>query len=361
MKTVAIWSSLKFTNYGDDLQALAYAKYIKDLGYNVKIFQLDKGLAKMNGFESVDTVDELCKDVKLCIIAGGGLLSPFNILRRTLNRSYAEWELMFKELYRATLEYGTYFCAISMGGDGKLRSPKIYYGKWRNKLFASSHFLNGTVRLAGDVEQMKKFGKEFAYYPDMLFKSPDFFEPALLPKTSKIRVGLNFKKNRDYKYLDKQFLHDLLEYADTHDDIEFRFTTTHMEYVGLNYQYIPEKETENLKIDHYQTPEQLLGVLSSCDVFITSMLHLGLTGLTCGKTPFLSYRGPGKAKSFLKSINGEWAILDDNITFGDLREKFLGVDKSDLYARYNDDVINKMKSESGHHYEFCKKIIDEFA
>lgn len=58
-KTVAIWSSLKFTNYGDDLQALAYAKHIRSLGYNVRIFQLDKGLAKMNGFESVDTIDEL--------------------------------------------------------------------------------------------------------------------------------------------------------------------------------------------------------------------------------------------------------------------------------------------------------------
>ena len=46
MKKVAIWSSLKFTNYGDDLQALAYAMYLKNEGYEVKLFQLDKGLAE---------------------------------------------------------------------------------------------------------------------------------------------------------------------------------------------------------------------------------------------------------------------------------------------------------------------------
>ena len=360
-KTVAIWSSLKFTNYGDDLQALAYAKHIRSLGYNVRIFQLDKGLAKMNGFESVDTIDELCNGVKLCIIAGGGLLSPFNFLRRTLNRNYAECELMFKELYRATVEYGTKFCAISMGGDGKARSPKPYYGKWRNKLFSSPNFLDGTVRLAGDVEQMKKFGKDFMHYPDMLFKSPDFFEAKMLPPTNKIRVGLNFKKNHNYKYLDRQFLADLLEYTATHDDIEFHFTTTHMKYVGLDYQYVPDKESENIKIDLYETPEQLLGVLSSCDVFVTSMLHLGLTGLANGKTPFLSYRGPGKAKSFLRSIKGDWAILDDNITFKELRDKYLTQSKEMMYEKYDDDAIQKMKELSGMHYKFCEKIVEEFA
>lgn len=360
MKKVAIWSSLKFTNYGDDLQALAYAEYIKSLGYEVKLFQLDKGLAEMYGVETVQTIDELCKDVNLCIIAGGGLLSPFNFLRRTLNKSYAEWELMFKELYRATQQYGTKFCAISMGGDGKDHSPFLMYGKWRRKLFASPNFLNGAVRLKGDVEQMKKFGKDFQFFPDMLFKSPDFFETQPLPPTNKIRVGLNFKINHNYKYLDRKLLKDMLEYSETHDDIEFHFTTTHMDYVGLNYQYVPEHETENLRIDKYQSPKQLLGVLESCDVFVTSMLHLGLTGLTKG-TPFISYRGPGKAKSFLRSIGGDWAIVDDNISFSELREQFFLKKKEDLYARYDVQALEQMKKESAQNYEFCKCIVEKYA
>lgn len=357
MKTIAIWSSLKFANYGDDLQALAYAKLIKSMGYNVKLYQLDDKLAQMYGVETVQTMDELCKDVKLCIIAGGGLLSPFNVLRRTLNKSYREWELMFKELYDATIKYGIRFCAISMGGDGKPHSPFLCYGKWRNKFFSSPNFLNGTVRLEGDVMQMKKFKKEFIYYPDMLFKAPEYFDADLLAPTNKCRVGFNLKKGR---YLNDKFVKDILEYARTHNDIEFHFTTTHLEHVGLDYQYLPEAETENIKIDRYKSPQQLLGVLSSMDVFITSMLHLGLTGLSNG-TPFLSYRGPGKAKSFLKSIGGEWAILDDDITFDRLLNKFLSQKKEELYQNYDIALLEQMKQDSGKQYSYCRKIVEQFA
>ncbi len=357
-KTVAIWSSLKFTNYGDDLQALAYAKLIKSMGYKVKLFQLDKRLAKLYDVETVQTIDELCKDVKLCIIAGGGLLSPFNILRRNLNPNYREWELMFRSLYKGAKKYGTKFCAISMGGDGKNHNRWLYYGFWRNKFFESPFFINGTVRLEGDVAQMRKFGKDFKYFPDMLLKASDYFDAKMLPPTNKIRVGFNFKKNG--QYLDKHLIEDILNYAETHDDIEFHFTTTHMEYVGLNYQYLPKEETDNIKIDRYTSPEQLLGVLSSVDVFVTSMLHLGLTGLTAG-TPFISYRGPGKAKSFLRSIGGEWAIVDDNITFEQLREQFFIKSKKELYKRFDLDTLEGMKIASNQQFVFCRKVVEEYA
>jgi len=361
MKKVAIWSSLKFTNYGDDLQALAYAIFLRNEGYDVKLFQLDKSLAEIYDVETVQTVDELCEDVSLCIIAGGGLLSPFDPIRRRLNSAYAEWELMFKELYRATVQYGTKFCAISMGGDGKMHNAYFYYGKWRRKFFSSPNFLNGAVRLEGDVAQMKKYyDKDFKYFPDMLFKSIDFFKPQLLPPSDKIRVGLNFKTSRHWHYLDKKLVEDILHYANTYDDIEFHFTTTHMDYVGLNYQYYPSQETNTLKIDKYKSPCQLLGVLSSCDVFITSMLHLGLTGL-CNGTPFLSYRGPGKAKSFLHSIDGDWAILDDHISFEDLRTNFLIKKKEDLYSRFNIEKLRQMRKDSEQNYQFCKHICEEYA
>lgn len=360
-KKVAIWSSLKFTNYGDDLQALAYAMFLQKEGYDVKLYQLDKGLAEMYSVETVDSIDDLCKDVNLCIIAGGGLLSPFDPIRRRLNSAYAEWELMFKDLYRVSGQYGTKFCAISMGGDGKIHNPRIFYGKWRRKFFASPNFLNGAVRLEGDVEQMKKqYGKDFKYFPDMLFKSIDFFYPHLLPPTNKIRVGLNFKTSRNWHYLDRKLVSDMLDYAQKHDDIEFHFTTTHMDYVGLNYQYYPEYETDTIKVDKYTSPCQLLGVLSSCDVFVTSMLHLGLTGL-CNGTPFLSYRGPGKAKSFLHSINGDWAILDDHISFEELLHNYLVKKKEDLYHQYDIEKIKQMKKGSEQNYQFCKKICDQFA
>jgi hypothetical protein len=357
MKTVAIWAPLRYANYGDDLQAIAFAMLIKKLGYQVKLFQLDYSLAEEYGLESIATIDELCADVNLCIIAGGALLTPFNLPKRLLHRAAVEYERDFKDLNNASKKYGTKFCAISIGGDGEERIPWLYYSRHRIDFFKSSNFLNGTVRLEGDILQMKKFGKDFVYYPDMLFKTAELFQYNRLSSTKKYRVGINFKKG---KYLDNNLLSDIYEYARNHDDIEFHFTTTHMQKTGLNYQYLPEKESANIKIDIYESPRQLLGVLASMDIFITSMLHLGLTGLTTG-TPFISYRGPGKTKSFLKSIGGEWAIVDNNITFEQLKSNFFSKRKEQLYNQYDTDIIKRMIKESIYQYEYCTMIVKKFA
>ena len=133
-----------------------------------------------------------------------------------------------------------------------------------------------------------------------------------------------------------------------------------MQKVGLNYQYVPRTESKNIFIDRYENPCQLLGVLASMDCFMTSMLHVGLTGLTTG-TPFISYRGPGKTKSFLKSIGGEWAILPENISFNELKEKFWSKSREELYYKYDTDIIESMRKESLSQYEFCKMIVEKYA
>lgn len=358
-KTISIWAPLRYANIGDDMQAIAFSHHIKTLGYNVKLFQLDDELAEKYGLQSVKTVDELCEGVKLVIIAGGALLTPFRWYKRVLNKAACEYEADFKDLYKAMQKYkDVKFCAISMGGDGKVKNPKTWYSHWRIDFFRSDAFLNGTVRLAGDVEQMKSaFNKDFVYHADMLFRAPDYFEYDLLPKTDKVRVCLQFKKGR---YMDKQLLADIYKYAEEHDDMEFHFITTHMPKIGLTYQYMPANPSKNIFCDAYQSPRQLLGVLASCDVTMTSMLHVGLMGLTVN-TPFVSYRGPGKTKSFLKSIGGEWAILPDNISFTELREQILTKKKPDLYARYDNKAIREMMEDSKKQYEFCTKIVEKFA
>lgn len=357
-KTVSIWAPLRYANVGDDMQAIAFAIHITSLGYNVKMFQLDTELAEIYGFESVSTVDDLCKDVNLCIIAGGALLTPVVWYKRLLSKPAREYEDDFKDLYlQAKKNPKLKFCALSMGGDGMVKNPKKWYSQWRIKFFSSTAFLDGTVRLSGDVEQMKRaFNKKFVYYPDMLFKTADYFKPEKLPPTDKKRVCLQFKK----RYLDENLKREIYRYAANNDDIEFHFITTHMPKVGLTYQYLPPQESRNIFIDTYQTPNQLLGVIASCDLLLTSMLHVGLMGLTTG-TPFLSYRGPGKTKSFLKSIGGDWAIVDDEITFEQLRRIFFTQTREQLYNRFDVEALEKFRTESGKHYEMCTEIVKKYA
>lgn len=355
---VSIWAPLRYVNYGDDMQAIAFALMIKEMGYDVKVFQLDKSLADVYDLRVAPTIDDLCKDVNLVVIAGGALLTPFKWYKRILNKAAREYEADFRDLYAATLKYPKVkFCAISFGGDGKMKHPETWFSKWRINFFKSTSFIDGTVRLKGDVDMMRMFGKDMCYYPDMLFRACDYFQPKMLKSTDKYRVGFNFKKG---KYLDEKLIRDIIEYAESHDDMEFHFTTTHMQKVGLNYQYVPNKTTKNIFIDRYESPCQLLGVLASMDCFMTSMLHVGLTGLTAG-TPFISYRGPGKTKSFLHSIGGDWAILPENITFEQLKLQFWSKKREELYARYDMNEIERMKKDSLKQYEFCRHIVELFA
>ncbi len=357
MKTVSIWAPLRFVNYGDDMQAIAFALHIKKMGYQVKVFLLEESLARKYDLISVDTCDELFKDVNLCIIAGGSHMVPLIPPKQWLSSSYRRYELDFVEIVRSMRKFPQLkICPLSIGGDGKQHWPLWYYGLGRYILFHSEHFIDGTVRLEGDIAQMAKMGRKMEYYPDMLFRSADYFEPELLPPSKKYRVGFNFKKN----CLDSRLRDAILRYAEEHDDIEFHFTTTHMDKANLHYQYIPEHESKNIFIDKYTSPNQLLGVLGSMDVFITSMLHVGLTGLTMG-TPCLSYRGPGKTKAFLQSIGGDWAILDEDITFEQLRKDFFSLSREALYNRFDVDALKSFVSESQKHFDKCTEIVELYA
>lgn len=357
MKTVAIWAPLRFVNYGDDMQAIAFALHIKKQGYNVRIFMLEESLAKKYDFETVNNCNDLFHNVNVCIIAGGAVMVPLNPIKQWLSPSERRYELDFIDINRAIKKNPQIIiCPISIGGDGKQHWPLWYYGIGRYKLFRSKQFIDGTLRLEGDVAQMRRMGREMKYYPDMLFRSSDYFEPEMLPKSAKYRVGFNFKKN----CLDENMINAILKYAEEHDDIEFHFTTTHMDKANLHYQYIPDKESKNIFIDKYTSPNQLLGVLGSMDVFITSMLHVGLTGLTMG-TPCLSYRGPGKTKAFLHSIGGDWAILNDDVTLEELRGKFFSQSREQLFNKFDVGALESFKEESGKHYDLCTEIVNKYA
>ena len=357
-KMIGIWAPLRYANVGDDMQAIAFAKHIKSMGYDVKLFQLEESLSRLYSFESARTVEELCKDVNLCVIAGGALLTPFKWYKRILDPQARQYENDFRDLFKISQKKPNLkFCAISMGGDGVVKDPRKWYSHWRIDFFRSSAFLNGSVRLEGDVEQMKfAFNKDFVYHPDMLFRTSDYFEPELLPPTQKKRICLQFKK----RYLDPKLIAAIYKYADENDDIEFHFITTHMPKVGLTYQYLPKTASRNIFIDTYQSPSQLLGVIASCDITITSMLHVGLMGLAVG-TPFVSYRGPGKTKSFLRSIGGEWAILNDNITYEQMKESFFSKTREQLFNQFDVKALQRVVVESQKHYDFCTEIVERYA
>jgi hypothetical protein len=341
-----------------------YALHIRSLGYTPIVYKLDRKIADEYGFETADTMDELVRNVKLCIIAGGALLKPLVFYKRWLKKDFIEFENDFRRMHEAGKKYSVKFCAISMGGDGKTRSLSKYFSKYRRDFFSSEYFLDGTVRLEGDVLQMKQFGKKFTYIPDCLFSLRKFLSVSPVEKEpgTPIRIGFNFRKRQ----IPKKFIEDVYAYAAGHSDMEFYFATTHMDKVifdyGIKYEYLPNKDTSNVKFMHYEHPAQLLQFVADLDVFVASKLHLGLTGLLYG-TPFVVYCGMGKAKTFLKSIGGDNAVLEENISFDSLVAEggLLRKPKSELMRMYDHDRLKEMVDESWGQYEFCTKIVAQYA
>lgn len=362
MKKIAIWGNNRYSNYGDDLQTLVFALHAKNIGYEPIVFQLEKEIADKFNLEVANNLDELFKNVHLCIIAGGALLTPFNFVRRLLQKAAIEYEADFRDLNQAIKKYPQVkVCAISIGGDGKDRKPETFYSKHRISFFSSPQFLNGTVRLKGDIQQMKKFGKDFRFTPDCLLSVTKFVKSIAVQNNtstaSVTKIGFNFKKG---KYLSKQFISELFSFAETNKNIIFYFIETHLEKTGINYEYVPEQETENIKIVKYTDPEELLEFMADLDVLISSKLHLGITGLTVN-TPFLSYRGPGKAQSFLRSIGGDTMILDDNITFNELKDRFFSKTKQELFNLIDTNLFHQMEEQSFKQFEFAEEIIEKYA
>lgn len=363
MKKIAVWGPNRWCNFGDDLQSVVFALHIRSLGYEPVVFQLDQGIAREHGLAVAETVDALLEGAQLCIIAGGALLTPLHLGKRLLKGDFRQYERDFGDLHRGAKKFGTKFCAISMGGDGKTRSPWFWYSRHRNRFFRSEYFLDGTVRLEGDVEQMKTFGKNFTFSPDCLFSLARFIDarPSVPKKQGEpIRIGFNFRERQ----IPPSFLQSIHDYAATHSDMEFYFASTHMDRVikeyGITYEYLPKTDTKNLKFMHYETPKQLIQFVAEMDVFVASKLHLGLVGLLVG-TPFVSYRGMGKAKTFLRSIGGDEAILDDDAVFDSLvaPDGLLRRPKADLMKLFDLDALQRMKDGSWQQFEFCTRVVQK--
>jgi len=367
MKKVAVWGPNRWCNFGDDLQSVVFALHLKSLGYEPVVYMLDSAVADEHDIAVANTIDELLEGASLCVVAGGAMLTPVLPPARIIVPMRRRWQRDITELHRGAKKHNCKVCAISTGGDGKTRNRWFWYDLPRNLFFPSEYFINGTVRLKGDIAQMRSFGKEFGYFPDCLFSIQKFID---LPSSTKekrdpgapLKLGFNLQKRQ----IPDSFIKELHDYAAAHDDIEFHIATTHMDRAikdyDTTYEYLPEKDTHNLKFVHYTTPSQLLQFVADMDVFIASKLHLGFLGILVG-TPFVSYNGMGKARSFLKSLKADAAIAPDNASFESLVAPggLLRKPTEELMKLYDMDVLQGMIDESWGHYEFCTKITKEHA
>ncbi|MDY6901820.1 MAG: polysaccharide pyruvyl transferase family protein, partial [Cyanobacteriota bacterium] len=344
---VAIWGSYNYGNYGDDIMAVQFAKYLKSLNVEPVIYRLDEKLAKRYQLQTTESLNELLSDAEFCIIGGGGFL---------VENFSAPFEEDFRQLHKASIDKNCPVYPISIGGEGLGENASLSY--WRREFFQGDMCQSCSVRLESDKALFNYFGKEVFYYPDVLLSVSEFWQ---IPRQKKqfntqrkiINVGVNIPNTLQCKLLAFQ----LGIIASIRRDIVFHFIKTYLPSSSINSELRPRQLSSNIKYHVYSDPQSTLEFLASLDLVVSYKLHLGLTALALG-VPFYSLGGSGKAKAFLSSIGADfavWRTVDKRFKIA----AFLSNPQNILQAKNKFDftTIDKLTVNSRGHLEFLNQLV----
>jgi polysaccharide pyruvyl transferase WcaK-like protein len=341
MKKVAIWGSYNYGNFGDDLMAILFAKYLQELGVYPVVYRLDKSLAEKYNIGTTDKIEELISGALFSFVGGGSWLE-----KRKLGENY---EADFKE-YRLAIEaHGCATYALSIGGD--LSNDMRLIEPERMAFFKSPQFKGASVRLRIDIEGMQALGKECEYYPDVVLSLPKYFPTAARDASAKKKVGLNFhvKDRKVASYINNIF-------SRLYPNVEYIYLQTHLPHFLNTYEYKYQGNRRNITNYGYTDIAEYLIVLSQLDIIITSKLHPGVSTLAYGN-PFILFEGFNKTVAFLKSINSESANMSRWYILSILaRNKAIP-----LELLYDTAKLLQDKEASFGHYKYLKKLVQRHA
>lgn len=350
---IGIWGNYCYGNFGDDLMAISIANYLKRKGHLPVVYRLDKHLARKFDIETESSVSKLVSEVDFLLIGGGGMLVSNSRIKQIFSPVARKFEDDFKRLDKALVKFKKYIYPISIGGAGK---EHVKLPKSREKFFSGQFVGEGTLRLKRDLLLTKKMGKSFNYYPDILFDVQSHFEVDSIrkPDDGEIWIGLNLI-SKDLK--GERWIDELIKKAQTNPKLKLFFIQTHLENYLSDYEYVPTTTQTNVQAYKYRDIEDMLNLLTSLDIVISSKLHIGLTSLALG-TPFVSFKGRDKTRAQLKELKADEAILDSGSQLHGFMDKYLTSGRSfSLDQIYDVEKLKRAASESKKHYRYIDQLI----
>lgn len=352
-RTIAVWGSYLWGNFGDDVMAICISLFLKEKGYKPVVYKLDPVISKKYGIDSEQDIKTLFEKATACVIGGGGLLC-----------SSALMEDEYKQLFFALDRYRVpvHICSIGGDGGGNLPLLSLYF----TKCLMLPVIKSATVRLKTDVRFFHELGVPCEYFPDIVLSTSRFFpadrkKGAVYSKRGKesLKILVNIKKRKHIQRLSKA-LHIISKLR----RVKINYIRTHLAWLKpdeppfLDYEYLPESKKEDSIV--YESIEQVQDVILNTNLVLSDKLHLGVFALAYG-TPFISINGANKTRAFLKE-----ADLEDNIVhmkagfltrlyFFILRKKRM---EATINKVKNHQPLQKMIDESVGHFESLKTFLD---
>ncbi|KEO71828.1 polysaccharide pyruvyl transferase family protein [Anditalea andensis] len=333
--TIGIWGLYDKGNFGDDLMAAMFFKFLKNKKYDIIIYNASSYLKEELKANSTNNIDDFVRKCDVVIIGGGGMLVNNSLLKFLLKKTEFQFEYSFFKLLKALKKYNKRIIPVSIGGANSADLNNIF----KKTLFTSKYTVNGTVRLKSDLELVQP--DIFTYLPDVVLSTYKFFPKSIEAKGTKKRIILNLKNKNATPLIEtfkKYEIFDKFEVFSFSSHAESKKEFGSYEYVLADSSFKYAKLTDAINF------------LSTSDLVISSKLHVGVTALSYN-IPFISYNGPQKAKEFLKEYGKvEWIesdpeavvkkILSFDMNFLEFSPNNQNVDKS--YGHF--DVLSKSLS-----------------
>lgn len=334
---VGLWGSYDKGNFGDDLMAIIFCKYLQQCGHSVTVYNPSEALKEQLACESTHSIRGFVSTNDVIVIGGGGMLINNSLPRFLLKRTAFEFEKSFYDLYTLVRKYQKKIIPISIGGAsaGYMNNP------YKKKLFSSSYTHAATVRLPSDLHFLDH--TVFKYIPDVVLATPHFYKkPREVPAGQKKKLVLNLKKKT------AGALMDVLQKSGVFDTYEVVTFSSHAHYLAELGGYEYTLDGANFQFDRIA---EAVDLLMNADVVISSKLHVGVTALSYGNV-FISYKGPAKAKEFLKTENLEHYIMDD--------EQQIAQKLAVIHERHERIEDNHRLQNSFEHLTYLKESLESY-
>ncbi|RDB04732.1 polysaccharide pyruvyl transferase family protein [Runella aurantiaca] len=334
---IGIWGLYDKGNFGDDLMAILFVNYLISEGFEVTAYNLSDNLASEISCSSIKSIDYFVDYNDVIVIGGGGMLVNNSFLKFALKESEFKFEMSFMHLFNSLRKYNKKIIPISIGGANSIKLNNPY----KNKIFSTQYTLNGSVRLPSDLLLVEN--SIFEYFPDIVLSTSIFFKPInVVSAKKKKKIVLNLKNKTARPLIDSFIKNDIFDIFDVYT---FKSHAAPLSHIG-NYEF----EISGKNFDFNKIHEGV-DFLKDADFVISSKLHVGVAAASFGAF-FISYKGPSKAKEFLKNSNNENYIIDDVNSLSNLLSSFDS-------KKNNSFLIDNQRDDSLKHFAFLLNTLNK--
>lgn len=338
---VAIWGSLNFGNFGDEIMNIMIGLKLKSLGCDVYLYRLDAKQAERYGLKTVDSLDSLLEGAKFSIIGGGSWLES-----RPLGLDY---ESDFEDYLENIEKYAVPFYVISIGGDTNNDYRRLTIDRYR--LFSCKFFQGGTVRLKSDLKTMEIFQKDIECYPDIVLLSDSFFLKKQKEKSDKFRIAISVTNHSKSDFFNKI----VGQIPFFYDNYEIYYLRTHLPNYSFTYEHHSKFTNTRIHNVNYENLEDFFSILNNMDIVISQKLHPGVAALSCN-TPFLWVGGSDKVAAFFNSIG----FVRFKHSIGSLMKMIMKKQIQQYVINYNFDEIHSQKTLAIGHLNYLERLVTNY-